>query len=155
MAPGRLSPANVPPLAALGTPQPRTVAPPHFRVDDMQAAFAEGMGTLAPILATFLPSETMTALGRPAAGDAAFDDVLWAKLLFHAVAASARRVLPVDEIAMALLPLYQGRAAWFLSETSALGGEPAQGAQPSLADAMQVARAEYVAQLPGQAPRGG
>lgn len=150
-----LSPASATPLATLGTPQPRTVAPPQFRVDDMQAAFAEGMGTLAPILATFLPNETMTALGRVAAGDAPFDDALWPTVLFHAVAASVRRVLPVDEVAMALLPLYEGRAAWFLSATSALGDEGAPVGNASLADAMHVARSEYVSQLPGQAPRGG
>ncbi|MCC7109449.1 MAG: hypothetical protein IT382_09185 [Deltaproteobacteria bacterium] len=149
-----LAPATVPPLVALGTAQPRSAAPPRFRFDDMRAAFVEGVGTLTPILASFLPSETLTALARVASAAAAFDDVLWAQILFHAVAASVRRALPVDEVAMALLPLYQGRAAWFLSTIHDLADEDATARLPALAVAMHAARAEYVSRLSGPAVRG-
>lgn len=147
--------ASAAPLTALGAPQPRTVVPPQFPVDDMKAAFTEGVRTLAPILATFLPDDARGRLARIATGDDAFDDVLWASILFFTVAAAVRRVLPVDELAMALLPLYEGRAAWFLSAIGAAGDEDAMARQASLADAVRTARAEYVSQLSAQAPRGG
>lgn len=135
------------PIARLGEPRSPIHDAPHFHVDDMKTAFAEGAQALAPIHRALFPEETMAALADVVRG-ASFDDAVWAKILFDAIAAAVRGALPIDEIAMALLPLYEGRAAWFLSTTAkASADDGAQAKLASLGNAFAAARDQYVLAL--------
>lgn len=91
----------------------------HQPVDPgpMLESFRSGMRDLAPLLCTFLESETVAALRAAAEAEDALlglPDALWARVLWEAAAAHHRSVIHRDHVVRALVPLYLGRAAGFL-----------------------------------------
>lgn len=85
-------------------------------------SFRIGVRDLRPVLGRILDAGTHAEVERVAAGEEptpAFPDELWIETLTQFAASHHREVMHRDHLIRALVPLYLGRAASFLSENGA------------------------------------
>lgn len=80
-------------------------------------AFASGVRDIDPVLETLLSATTLEHIRRCAAEEAPrrIEDNLWAALLFESAAAYHRAPIHRDHVVQALVPLYLGRLASFVT----------------------------------------
>jgi hypothetical protein len=90
--------------------------PPRLDADAMAAAFREGVSQLGPLLEDMLEPAVLAAI-REAAGEAEphLDDALWTSVVYQFIAAHHRRRMHGAHVLQALVPLYLGRAAGFVT----------------------------------------
>ncbi len=74
------------------------------------------------------------------AGMFGFPDITWAHAVYDVCVAAHRRVLPVDRLVAALVPLYFGRVASLLLEVDELRGEQAEAVVERQARAFELAK---------------
>ena len=120
-APFWLPRAGSSPLSVLGSEPDAPLE--HATVDPLPMidAFRAGVRDLAPILEPILGSDTMAVLLASAAAerlDFRFPDAAWATTVIRAAAAHKNGMLHREHLVQALVPLYLGRAASFLLESS-------------------------------------
>lgn len=121
-----------------GTLPPPGTARPAFDVRALVRSFHEGMLVLRPLLEEVLSAQVRQALWAVATGEApALEDGLWARCVYEFVAARHHRVMGRDQLAQALLPLYQGRLAGWLSGTAELPAPEAEARLEALALAFE------------------
>ena len=77
-------------------------------------------------------------------GDFAFPDEAWARVVYDVCVAARRRVLPLDRLVAALVPLYFGRVAGLLLEVRDLNGEQAEAVVERQARAFELAKSYLV-----------
>ena len=108
-----------------------------------------------------LASDAGTAADRAARADAprplepggfAFPDEAWARVVYDVCVAARRRVLPVDRLVAALVPLYFGRVAGLLLEVRDLSGEQAETVVERQARAFELAKPYLVSRWEEPAP---
>ncbi len=111
---------------------------PAFDVAALASTFREGLRGLRPLLAEVLSAPVREALRHAAdSGAPAVGSGLWARCVYEFVAARHHRVMGRDQLAQALLPLYEGRLAFFLSETEGLEPAAAEARLEALALAFE------------------
>jgi hypothetical protein len=121
-----------------GTPPPVGTSRPAFDVPALVRSFREGVGALRPLLQEVLSPPVLGELW--AAADEAspgVDDGLWVRCVYDFAAARHHRLMGRDQLAQALLPLYQGRLAGFLSGTAELEAAAAEARLEALALAFE------------------
>ncbi len=116
---------DLPAAPAVATPLP---------VEAMRESFERGVRELEPLLALALPPEPLEALRAAAApGSGPIDDTLWTGVVFALVDTDRRRALARAHIARAIVPLYLGRAASFLTGATEAPAAEVESALESLA----------------------
>jgi hypothetical protein len=90
-------------------------------------SFRSGVRDLRPVLESILDAATRAEIERVTATEGGPPDVtddLWVEVLGQFAAAYHREVIHKDHAIRALVPLYLGRVASFLSEKEVRAGEP-------------------------------
>lgn len=138
----RQEPEDVPLFGApAGDPPP----PPAFDTDDMARAFREGATALDPVLEQVLSPESLEAVRTAAAagGVPPLDEDRWAAIVAEFVAAHQRAVMRAEHLFQALVPIYLGRVARFVTR-HAPAGEGAVSELESLSRAFERARSWWI-----------
>jgi hypothetical protein len=94
---------------------------PALDASSLGATFFQDVRDLQPVLEQILSSETfasLSALTSENADGVRYDDASWVATVYDFVVAHHRGVIDRAHIVQALMPLYLGRAASFLSEHS-------------------------------------
>ncbi len=107
----------------------------HVNVERMIGILRQGASDLREVWETALPPEDLAALTAVAeATPFHFPDPLWVRVVYGFAAAYRRRTLPRDQLLRSLVPLYLGRTASFVLQTSESGAEDVEHAIRDLAD---------------------
>jgi glycosyltransferase involved in cell wall biosynthesis len=102
------------------------VEPVAVNTERMIGLFHQGVADLMPVLQRMLSAETCDALR--AAGERpperfSFPPELWVRVVYEAAASYHHRALARDHLLKAMIPLYLGRTAAFVLQTSASTGD--------------------------------
>jgi len=76
----------------------------------------------------------VSALGTEEEDSFHFPDRLWVRVIYDYALAYRRRALPREQLLRALVPLYLGRTASFVSQNMDSGAEAVEGSIRALAD---------------------
>lgn len=134
---------GMPDAILIGEPKASGAVRPAFDVAGFTDAFAQGVTDLVPILGPALGEPLLAALVRASVtSPLRLDDDLWASVVLGALVAVQGHVLPASQIVAALFPLYLGRVAAFLDETSNATVEKAEARVVQLAEAFVQAKAK-------------
>jgi len=118
-----------------GFPHGVGLEPIHVNVERMIGILRQGASDLREVWETALPPEDLAALTAVAeATPFHFPDPLWVRVVYGFAAAYRRRTLPRDQLLRSLVPLYLGRTASFVLQTSESGAEEVEHAIRDLAD---------------------
>lgn len=112
----RAKPEDVP---VMGEPPVGNTAAPAMDPAPMRDAFRRGVRDLDPVLAQILDPGTVDALRRASACESescSFPHEIWAACVYESAAAQHRQRMSRAHVVQALVPLYLGKAAAFLSE---------------------------------------
>lgn len=107
----------------IGRSQPGPVeTPPPVDLTRMRNAFRLGLDAFASLWEGILSPETMKGLRAAAdpAGRNQVQDALWVRLIYDAALAVHRRRIGAQHLIKSLTPLYLGRLASFIEETSGM-----------------------------------
>jgi hypothetical protein len=107
-------------------------APPPTDTAALVDAFKRDVLTIRPILGQLLSEETLVRLlgvGSANGGNLSYPDDLWATTVYEFAASFHRSVIHRQHVTQALVPLYLGRVASFLSEYA---GHPASAVRKGL-----------------------
>jgi hypothetical protein len=127
-----------------GFPHGVGLEPVRVNLARMLGVFRQGVRDLSEIWELVLEQKTRAALAALAAADDTrfrFPDALWVGVVYGFALAWHRRVLNRDQLLRSLVPLYLGRTASFVLQTSDSGAEEVEAAIRALAD-------EFVRQKP-------
>jgi hypothetical protein len=111
------------PLPLIGA-EPRSIAEaPSIDPTQLGRTFVEDLRALRPILESILAADTVAAVSALAEGDnpdiVRYPDEVWVATVYDFLAAHHAAVMDRAHIAQALMPLYLGRVASFVSEHAA------------------------------------
>jgi len=101
------------------------VEPVNVNVERMVTMFRQGAADLMPVWRQMLSEETCAALARAAQPGSRFDfpAELWVRAVYEAAASHGRGALPRPHLLRALIPLYLGRTAAFVTHTATATAE--------------------------------
>jgi glycosyltransferase involved in cell wall biosynthesis len=101
------------------------VEPVAVNVERMVTMFRQGAADLMPVWRRMLSEETCAALAGMAHPDSRerLTAELWVRAVYEASASHHRGVLPRPHLLQAMIPLYLGRTAAFVSDTATAGPE--------------------------------
>jgi hypothetical protein len=125
-----------------GFPHGVGLEPVAVNVDRMLAIFRQGARDLPEIWGRILAPETFLEVRALAANEPSvfrFPDALWVRVVYDFAVAYRRRPLPPEQLLRSLYPLYLGRTASFVLETTQADAARVEEAIGRLAD-------EYVRQ---------
>ena len=106
----------------LGTPFSYEGPEPAIDLPTMSERFIAGARDLGPLLQQILSPETharLQAVTHTGEGVRAFPDALWAHVVYEFAAAHHRVVMNREHLSQALLPLYLGRTASYITDMAA------------------------------------
>ncbi|PYV92485.1 MAG: glycosyl transferase family 2 [Acidobacteria bacterium] len=95
--------------------------PVNVNLDRMINAYKQGIADLGSVWKRFLPPDILESLKKLADGNGAnfcFPDALWAKTVFEFVVAHYKNKMDRGHLIKSMTPLYLGRTASFVIETS-------------------------------------
>jgi glucosylglycerate synthase len=127
-----------------GFPHGVGLEPVTVDVGRMVRVFRQAAGDLGEIWGRFLSPRTLSDLLARASTDEAshsLADELWVRAVHEAALGYRRRVLPGEQLLASLVPIYLGRTASFVRETTHSGAEEVEATIGRLAD-------EYLRQKP-------
>jgi hypothetical protein len=120
-----------------GFPHGVGLEPVRVNVARMVGIFRQGVRDLGEVWARTLDERTLEEVTALSEGDEAafrFPDPLWVRVIFDYALAYRRRALPREQLLRALVPLYLGRTASFVSQNMDSGAEEVEGSIRALAD---------------------
>ena len=125
----------------------RIIDPPPLEVNTRRLLdeFARGFLTVKDVWSTALAPENfriVEALAKSADDAASFNfpDETWSRVIFDFALAYHRRLLPMDRLIASLVPLYFGRVASLVVETSELTTDQAEAFVERQARAYELAK---------------
>jgi glycosyltransferase involved in cell wall biosynthesis len=126
----------------------RLVDPPPLEVDaaGLRETFVAAPAEHGATWTLALGRELAAAVGRLAEkrGDFRFPDETWARVVYGAVLAHRRGVVPDEALIAALVPLYFGRVASHVRETAEMSGDEAEAVVERQARAFETVKPEFV-----------
>lgn len=128
------------PVPTFGKAAAVGVEPVSVNVDRMVTTFRQGLADLMPVWRRVLADETCAALSEMADGPESvprFPAELWAQVVYDGAVAYHQRLLPRDHLLRALVPLYLGRAAAFVEDTTSLDATAADAEVETLCAAFE------------------
>ena len=138
-----------------GFPHGVGLDPIHVNVERMIGILRQGASDLREVWERALPPEDLAALAEVAeATPFHFPDPLWVRVVYGFAAAYRRRTLPRDQLLRSLVPLYLGRTASFVLQTSESGAEDVEHVIRDLADEFVRQKAYLVSLWDGDAQVG-
>jgi glycosyltransferase involved in cell wall biosynthesis len=120
-----------------GFPHGVGLEPVRVNVGRMIGIFRQGVRDLGEVWAQALDEKTLaevSALGTEEEDSFHFPDRLWVRVIYDYALAYRRRALPREQLLRALVPLYLGRTASFVSQNMDSGAEAVEGSIRALAD---------------------
>ncbi|MCG6922974.1 MAG: glycosyltransferase [Acidobacteria bacterium] len=120
-----------------GFPHEVGLEPVRVNVGRMIGIFRQGVRDLGEVWAQALDEKTLaevSALGTEEEDSFHFPDRLWVRVIYDYALAYRRRALPREQLLRALVPLYLGRTASFVSQNMDSGAEAVEGSIRALAD---------------------
>ena len=132
-----------------GFPSAVGLEPLPVRADRLAARFRRGAADLDAVFGSFLSTGSLERVAAAAATPLpSLGDEAWAGILWEAAAAFRRRALPPGTLIRALVPLYLGKVATFLSETDDASPEGAEARLEELALAFEAGKPQLLALWP-------
>jgi glycosyltransferase involved in cell wall biosynthesis len=119
-----------------GFPHGVGLEPVQVNVERMTSIFRQGERDLREIWQQALTSDTLSEIAElaRAAAPLSIPDALWVRVVYDFAAAYHRRVLPRDQLLRSLVPLYLGRTASFVQQTSSASAAEVEDVIRGLAD---------------------
>jgi glycosyltransferase involved in cell wall biosynthesis len=120
-----------------GFPHEVGLEPVRVNVGRMIGIFRQGVRDLGEVWAQALDEKTLaevSTLGTEEEDSFHFPDRLWVRVIYDYALAYRRRALPREQLLRALVPLYLGRTASFVSQNMDSGAEAVEGSIRALAD---------------------
>ena len=120
-----------------GFPHGVGLEPVRVNVGRMIGIFRQGVRDLGEVWAQALDEKTLaevSTLGTEEEDSFHFPDRLWVRVIYDYALAYRRRALPREQLLRALVPLYLGRTASFVSQNMDSGAEAVEGSIRALAD---------------------
>ncbi len=121
-APGWLTRVAAREAAVLGTPAPYDGPEPAIDLAAMSERFMAGARDLGPLLNEILSPDTharLQAVTHTGEGVRTFPDALWVHVVYEFAAAHHQAVMNREHLSQALLPLYLGRTASYITDMAA------------------------------------
>jgi hypothetical protein len=124
------------PVRVFGFPYAVGLEPVPVKTDRLAAIFRQGAAELPTVWDDFLSAVSLDAIREAAArsGAPALSDETWVRIVFEAAAGWHHRRLPGETLILSLVPLYLGKVATFVEETSNARPEEAEALMTRLAE---------------------
>ena len=120
-----------------GFPHGVGLEPVSVNVERMIGIFRQGASDLREVWQEALPEDTLAEVVAVAGSESRpfhFPDPTWVRVVYDFAVAYERRVLPPEQLLGSMVPLYLGRTASFVIQTTDSGPEEVEAAVKGLAD---------------------